>query len=74
VGFSLGQILPGNYRVKVLWKKKAADANLPMGGVAAKDCQPEAGDLVGESEPITVAAGITSQPEMFKCDRIFTGK
>jgi hypothetical protein len=63
-GFTFGQILAGEYRVKILWKKKASDQN------STSEIKPAPGDLLGESEPVTVTAGITSEPEIFKCDRV----
>ncbi len=68
VAYEFQTISPGEYRVKVLWKKKT------FGDYPTQEAQPEADDRTGESEPITITAGITSQPEMFKCDRTFTGK
>jgi hypothetical protein len=62
-GFTFGQILPGEYRVKVLWKKMAIDQG------PSSEIKSAPGDLLGESELVTVPAGITSEPEIFKCDR-----
>jgi len=62
-GFDFRDIVPGEYQVKVLWRKKAGVRD------PAEDITPESGDLFGESSILTVVAGLVAEPELFKCEQ-----
>jgi hypothetical protein len=66
-GFEFNEVIPGEYRIKVLWKTAKNDT-LPR--AFSNEVTPGPGDLFGESEPATVPAGITVELLPFKCDRL----
>ena len=63
--FKFGEVLPGEYRVKVLWKM---NLNADPGPEHSATLKPEAGDLYGETALTSVSAGLMAEPGVFQCD------